>query len=121
MVKKFTALIAVPLIEAGSNSLMFAYITLLHEVRNPIKKNNPAIIKREGVGKKYSNLLRKEDKVPCVLYGGKENIHFTAHENAFRNIVYTPNVYVIKLGLNGKEYNAIMQDIQFHPESFKIM
>jgi hypothetical protein len=52
IVKKFTALIAVPLIEFGSNSLIFAYITLPHDVRNPMKKKIPPIMIREGVGKK---------------------------------------------------------------------
>ena len=31
---------------------------------------------RTDLGKKATNALRAEGKVPCVLYGGKENVHF---------------------------------------------
>ena len=78
-------------------------------------------ILREAVGKSNSRKLRSKNMVPCVLYGGKKNIHFTAHENTFRKIVYTPNVYLIKLIIDDKEYNTIMQDIQFHPVTDKIL
>jgi len=76
---------------------------------------------REEVGKKYSKKLRREDHVPCVLYGGKENIHFSAEEKAFKNIVYTPNIYMIKLVIDGKNHNALLKDIQFHPVSDRIL
>ncbi len=77
--------------------------------------------KREKVGKKDSSKLRKEGNVPCVLYGGGQNIHFTAPENDFRHLVYTPNVYLLKLDVSGEKYNAILQDIQFHPVSGSIL
>lgn len=76
---------------------------------------------RQDVGKKFSKQLRREDHIPCVLYGGKENIHFSADEKAFKKIVYTPNIYLIKLVVDGKNYNALLKDIQFHPVSDKIL
>lgn len=76
---------------------------------------------REKVGKKESKKLRKQGNVPCVLYGGEENIHFLASENDFRHLIYSPNVYLLKLDIAGKGYNAILQDIQFHPVSDRVL
>lgn len=76
---------------------------------------------RESIGKKDSKKIRKEGNVPCVLYGGGENIHFLAPENDFRHLVYTPNVYLLKLDIAGKVYDAVLQDIQFHPVTDKIL
>ncbi|MCD7898941.1 MAG: 50S ribosomal protein L25/general stress protein Ctc [Bacteroides sp.] len=59
--------------------------------------------------------IRRSGGVPCVLYGGKENVHFTVTNEALRNLVYTPNIYVVNLSVDGKEVKAIMQDVQFHP------
>jgi len=75
---------------------------------------------REHYGKKSSNSLRAEGNVPCVMYGGKENIHFYAHENAFRKLVYTPEVYLVNLIIGDKSYKAVMKDIQFHPVSDRL-
>ena len=77
---------------------------------------------RESMGKVATKALRNAEKVPCVLYGGEQPIHFSADEIAFKNLVYTPNVYTAKIELeNGETYAAIMQDIQFNPVSDKIM
>ncbi len=76
---------------------------------------------RAHVGKKDAKKHRKEGKVPCVLYGGKEQIHFTIEEKAFAKIIFTPEIYILKLNLDGKEYNAILQDIQYHPVSDKVL
>lgn len=78
--------------------------------------------KRESVGKAATKALRNAEKVPCVLYGGDQPVHFSADEAAFRNLVYTPNVYTATIELEGGEtFNAILQDIQFHPVSDKIL
>jgi len=78
--------------------------------------------KRESVGKKATKALRNADKVPCVLYGGEQPIHFSANEISFKPLVYTPNVYTATIELdNGESYNAIIQDIQFHPVSDRIL
>ena len=76
---------------------------------------------RESVGKAATRAARNAGMVPCVLYGGDQPVHFTAEEKAFKNLVYTPNVHTVVIDLNGKTYNAILQDIQFHPVSDKIL
>jgi len=75
---------------------------------------------RDHFGKKSSNSLRAENNVPCVMYGGEENLHFYAHENSFRKLVYTPEVYLVDLIVDGKSYKAVMKDLQFHPVSDKL-
>jgi large subunit ribosomal protein L25 len=78
--------------------------------------------KRESVGKVSTKALRNAGKVPCVLYGGDKVLHFSADELSFKNLVYTPNVYTAKIELeNGDSFKAILQDIQFHPVSDKIL
>ena len=77
---------------------------------------------RESVGKKATKALRNAGQIPCVLYGGDKPVHFSAPELAFSKLVYTPNVHTVVIALeNGKSYEAIMQDIQFHPVSDKIL
>ncbi|CAL2081192.1 50S ribosomal protein L25/general stress protein Ctc [Tenacibaculum sp. 190524A02b] len=76
---------------------------------------------RESVGKVATKALRNAGKVPCVLYGGDKPVHFSADEKAFKPLVYTPNVYTATIELEGKTYNAVLQDIQFHPVSDKIL
>ena len=75
---------------------------------------------RTELGKKSSKNTRKEGNVPCVIYGKEQNIHFHAHENSFKNLVYTPDAHLVNLNLDGKEYKVVLQDIQFHPVSDKI-
>src|SRR4051812_11637887 len=76
---------------------------------------------RAGVGTKDAKALRSQGLVPCVIYGGKEQIHFAAAEPQFKNLVYTPDAHRVTLDVGGKQYDAIMQEIQFHRLSEKIM
>jgi len=77
---------------------------------------------RESVGKAASKALRNAGKVPCVLYGGDNPIHFSADELAFSKLVYTPDVFTAVIDLEkGGKFNAIVQDIQFHPVTDKIL
>ncbi|HEY4797800.1 MAG TPA: 50S ribosomal protein L25/general stress protein Ctc [Bacteroidia bacterium] len=76
--------------------------------------------KRNTVGKKVSNALRREGKVPCILYGGKDVVHFEAIEKDFKPLVYTPDVHIVKLDVGGKQVDAILKDIQFHPVTDRI-
>ncbi len=76
---------------------------------------------REEVGKKTSKSLRREDQIPCVMYGNGENIHFHTHERSFKQLVYTPNAYLIDLDIDGKKHLAVLRAIQFHPVSDKII
>ena len=78
--------------------------------------------KRESVGKKATKALRNAGQVPCVLYGGEQPIHFAAEEIAFKNLVYTPDVHTVKIDLKGGgQFNAVLQDIQFHPVTDAIL
>lgn len=76
---------------------------------------------RESVGKKATKAVRDAGMVPCVIYGGNQPVHFVADERAFKDLVYTPNAHTVVVELNGTSYNVIMQDIQFHPVSDKIL
>ena len=76
---------------------------------------------RESVGKVSTKALRNAGLVPCVLYGGSQPVHFSAEEKAFKNLVYTPNAHTVAIELGTKKFNAIMQDIQVHPVSDKIL
>ena len=69
---------------------------------------------RANVGKKDATALRNAKQVPCVLYGGKEQIHFAVLAADFKNLIYTPDVCTVDLEIAGKNYNAIMQEAQFH-------
>lgn len=59
--------------------------------------------------------IRKDNGVPCVLYGNGENIHFTVAVDSLRNLVYTPHIYSVDLTIDNKKVKAILKDIQFHP------
>ncbi|MFU8844187.1 MAG: 50S ribosomal protein L25/general stress protein Ctc [Bacteroidales bacterium] len=76
---------------------------------------------RGNVGKKDAKKQRREEKVPCVLYGGKEQIHFTVDVADFKKIIFTPEVYLIKLNINGNEFDAILQDVQYHPVTDSVL
>jgi large subunit ribosomal protein L25 len=97
--------------------------------RSVAKQNNKNNMKsiamfgylRDGVGKASSKTLRNEGKVPCVLYGGSEHIHFSMYAQDFKQLVYTPNTYKVKLDLDGKIYRAILKDLQFHPVNDTIL
>ncbi len=77
--------------------------------------------KRANLGKSESKKLREEGNVPCVIYGGKEQVHFYAPMILFRPLVYSPEIYFVELNIEGKVYNCILQDIQFHPVSEMIL
>jgi len=74
------------------------------------------------VGKKASKALRNAEMVPCVLYGGESPVHFMAEEKSFKPLVYTPNAHTVVIELKeGDRYEAVLQDIQFHPVNDKIL
>ena len=80
-----------------------------------------SVKERQNVGKTDTRALRNQGNVPCVLYGGEKQVTFYAHENDFRKLVYTPDTFVVELDINGAKTKAIMQDIQFHPVTEKIL
>ena len=71
--------------------------------------------KRANLGKSASKNLRRESSVPCVLYGGKEQVHFQVPMILFRGLVYTPEAHIVELNIEGSIHKCILQDIQFHP------
>ncbi len=78
--------------------------------------------KRESVGKSATKALRNAGRVPCVLYGGDEPLHFSADEREFKKLVYTPETHTVVIELeDGSKHEAIMQDIQFHPVTDRIL
>lgn len=76
---------------------------------------------RDGVGKSSTKALRNEGKVPCVLYGGNENLNFSMYSEDFKNLVYTPNTYKVQLDIDGKIYKSVLKDIQYHPVNDSIL
>ena len=77
--------------------------------------------KRENVGKKSTKALRDAELVPCVVYGGEQPINFSTAEKSFKNLVYTPDAHTVVIELEGKKIDAVLQDIQFHPITDKIL
>lgn len=77
--------------------------------------------KRESVGKKSTKALRDAELVPCVVYGGNDPLHFSTEEKSFKNLVYTPEAHTVSLVIEGNTISAVLQDIQFHPITDKIL
>ena len=76
---------------------------------------------RANLGKKTAKGLRENGQVPCVLYGGAEQVHFSVPTILFRNLLSTPEVHQVDLNIEGKHYKAIVQDAQFHPVNEMIL
>jgi large subunit ribosomal protein L25 len=73
--------------------------------------------RRANLGKVGSQKVREEGYVPCVLYGGKEQVHFSAPAILFRDLVYTNEAHFVHINIEGEECQAILQEVQFHPVS----
>ena len=74
---------------------------------------------RENVGKRGASELRRQERVPAVLYGGEKQIHFSLSNNDAKKLIVTPNVYVVELEIEGKKTKAIVQEVQLHPVTDK--
>lgn len=77
--------------------------------------------KRESVGKKSTKALRDAELVPCVVYGGTDTLNFSAEERSFKGLVYTPEAHTVSIEVDGNTIPAVLQDIQFHPLTDKIL
>jgi large subunit ribosomal protein L25 len=78
--------------------------------------------KRTKFGKKATKAFRKQDVVPCVIYGkGAETVHFSATTPDLRKLIYTGDTHVVRLDLEGDMYDLIMQEIQFNPVTDKVV
>ena len=79
------------------------------------------IIARSADQKRALKAMRKNDEIPAVLYGGEKVVHFAVTNDAVRKLVYTPEIFVVELTIDGETTMAIMKEIQFHPVSDKIL
>ncbi len=77
--------------------------------------------KRANLGKVEAKQLRQEANVPCVLYGGKEQLHFHTPAFLLRDLIYSADVHTVALAVDGKNYKCVLQDIQFHPVNEMIL
>jgi len=77
--------------------------------------------RRANLGKNDAQKIREEGSVPCVLYGGLEQVHFYAPVILFRDLIYTNEAHFVHLNIEGDESKAIMQEVQFHPVSEMIL
>jgi large subunit ribosomal protein L25 len=76
---------------------------------------------RENVGKKDAKRNRRDGRIPCVVYGGKEQIHFSVDEKAFGPLIFTPHTYSVNLDIEGRKLQAIIQEVQYHKVSDSVL
>ena len=76
---------------------------------------------RENVGKQHAADLRRNERIPAVLYGGEKQIHFSISENDAKKLIFTPNVYIVELEIKGEKVKAIVQESQLHPVTDRIL
>ncbi|MBL7962812.1 MAG: 50S ribosomal protein L25 [Flavobacteriales bacterium] len=76
---------------------------------------------RQGTGSSLANRERRNEHVPCVLYGGPNTVHFTVEEKQLSKVVHTPEAYRIELDINGTKTMALLQETQFHPLTDKML
>jgi len=76
---------------------------------------------RANVGKVDAKVLRTKGHVPCVIYGLGEQIHFSADERAFKNIIFTPDTNIVEVEVAGKKYRTILQEAQYHKINDKLI
>jgi large subunit ribosomal protein L25 len=72
---------------------------------------------RTDLGKKATKALRRAEMVPCELYGGEENIHFAVSEKDLNKLFFTPETFIVKFNVEGKEFTCVMREVQFHAVS----
>ncbi|MCQ2973771.1 MAG: 50S ribosomal protein L25 [Bacteroidales bacterium] len=77
--------------------------------------------KRENIGTKYAKEIRKEGLVPCIVYGNGENINFTVSKKDVNGAIFTPNVYIVNLEIDGKVIPTVIKEMQFHPVTDEVM
>lgn len=75
---------------------------------------------RESVGTKDATAVRNSGRVPCVVYGGGSQTHFTVAKLDIERLVFTPHVSIVNLDIAGKKSKALIQAVQFHPVTDKV-
>lgn len=76
---------------------------------------------RTDLGKKATAQVRKAGNIPCILYGGEKNTNFQVVAGDVRKLIYTPEIFVVGLTIDGKKTRAILKELQVHPVSDKIL
>ena len=76
---------------------------------------------RTAVGKKEVKALRATGTVPCVIYGAGENKNFQVKMEDVRKLIYSPEIFVVNLDIDGKSCKAIMKELQFHPVTDRVL
>lgn len=76
---------------------------------------------RANVGKVNAKAVREKGNVPCVIYGGTEQIHFEADIRAFKPVIFTPNAHIVEIDLDGKVYKTVLQEAQYHKINDKLI
>ena len=76
---------------------------------------------RTEFGKKGTNAVRRAGSVPCVIYGGGETVHFSVPAPAFKQLIYTPQSYLVNFDIDGKKELAVMREVQYHPVSGDVL
>lgn len=76
---------------------------------------------RENVGKKDAKALRRQDRVPCVMYGKTEQVMFSVPQVEFKPLVFTPEAAYVEIEINGQKRMAMLKDIEYHPVTENIM
>ena len=79
------------------------------------------IVARSADQKRALKAMRKNNEIPAVLYGGEKIIHFTVTKEAVRKLVYTPEIFVVELSIDGNKTMAIVKDMQFQPVTDEIL
>lgn len=93
----------------------------MHKKKTKMKTVSLSGSPRASVGKTDAASLRAKGQVPCVIYGGNEQIHFYADERAFKNIIYTPDTNLVNITVDGKNFLAVLQEAQFHKINDKLI
>ncbi len=78
-------------------------------------------VARAEYGKKATKAVRREGLVPCVVYGGGDVVSFSVEAKDLKQLIYTPNSYIVELNIDGKIEKAVLRDVQFHPVREQIL
>jgi large subunit ribosomal protein L25 len=96
-------------------------ILITHKKNKKMKTVSLSGSPRANVGKTDANALRAAGRVPCVIYGAGEQLHFSADERHFKDIIFTPETNLVEIDLNGKKYRTILQEAQYHKINDKLI
>lgn len=76
---------------------------------------------RTEAGKKFAKKSRRQQVIPAVIYGGEKNTMISLNERELRDLIYTPNVYIVNINIDGKVHPAILKEVQFHPVTDRVL